>query len=342
RTYNPSIDKSWIFPERYKQYEGDRDGYASTYPRPWFGFFDQNSGSYYTWGGYNPSVQAKSGFRYEGRTGTVIGSVNPADVTVGWVDFDFDQNKLNVNGWPDEVNYVLYKKDAPRPLVNGEWLDASLVFLPDGTVDYRPFGQARAVYNNMGTATVLQDVMREPGRTFHYDKPSAGVLDRSWFADVPLRTSSTDAFYGRNEALRSIDDGRMVYNDEFEHFVARTGYWFVTLGSDVDIERYDDAQFDSVQSVIEHFGTLIRVGVSANGVVRIVDVDVNGDLPEGKQLWDGSDGRYSEVGESSLHFQHMRRDGSLHKLNDPAQPLGEPIVDRVTKEMLTLQRWWMK
>lgn len=91
--------------------------YASTYPRPWFGYWDPTSHRLYPWGGYDHAI-ANSGFCFEGGDGQITGCLNGSD-------------RLASDGTP------VFKTGKVRSLLNGRWLDYYLRFNPDGTVEER-------------------------------------------------------------------------------------------------------------------------------------------------------------------------------------------------------------
>jgi len=103
-------------------FNGAYRGFAPTYPRPWFGYWDAASQRLYPWGGYDTaSIDSAGrhcgGFFYEGRDGTISGCVNPAS------------RSTTAGG-----SVPLYTANQPRPLINGAWQDVCLLFYPDGTV----------------------------------------------------------------------------------------------------------------------------------------------------------------------------------------------------------------
>jgi hypothetical protein len=116
------------------------NGGETTYPRPWFGYFDTGTGTLWPWGGYDAG-KAGSGFYYQGDDGPVLGCRNPVDRTVNH-DWNGDANwaDLDRNGDGDfddfgerEIAWPIVSANDPRPLVNAAWMDACIVFKPDGT-----------------------------------------------------------------------------------------------------------------------------------------------------------------------------------------------------------------
>jgi hypothetical protein len=103
-------------------WNGSFKGFAPTYPRPWFGYWDPATQRLYPWGGYDTaSIDHNNrhcgGFFYEGRDGAITGCTDPAS------------RSTTVGG-----TMPLYAAGQPRPLINGQWQDCCLLFYPDGTV----------------------------------------------------------------------------------------------------------------------------------------------------------------------------------------------------------------
>ncbi len=153
------------------------DTHAS-YPRPWFGFYDETSKTLYPWGAYNPEIDAtlshpNTGLDYEGNDGPIPYDPNldtnvyPAEVW-GRIHHQEDYSGTPsqtgaLRRWPGETgnngstlrefgfthDYVgpdtTKLPGKPRALVNGHWGDYMIFFQPDGQAYSAP-GTARQVF----------------------------------------------------------------------------------------------------------------------------------------------------------------------------------------------------
>ena len=153
---------------------GERD-LSATYPRAWYGFYDDTNKKYYPWGAYNPEIDADinytfsgdgasnvlsgvTGFNYAGVDGPIAYdanldcNINPDTVYGRLYGFStgarscYPGHQGSVSGSngtfnadtasaPDYDSALTYT-GKPRPLISGDLLDFSLMFLPNGKVIY--------------------------------------------------------------------------------------------------------------------------------------------------------------------------------------------------------------
>ena len=135
-----------------------------TYPRPWFGHFDDATGTLYPWGAYNRSIDASlnapnTGLDYQGSDGQIAydsqldTNINPNEVW-GRIHYDEITRSGAIKKWPGQngnatsvhthfgfkANYVgpdsSVMPGSVRPLVNGYWCDFMIVFNPRGEALY--------------------------------------------------------------------------------------------------------------------------------------------------------------------------------------------------------------
>lgn len=312
---------------------GDQTYYGvsgeTTYPRPWFGYYDAAAGRLYPWGGYDPAKSHDgrnySGFYYEGGDGDVVGSRHPTDRTYN-NDFDGsgDYANIDINGDGDvddpferEVGYPVWKEGEPRPLVNADWMDAAIMFVPTGEAFFLEWARGRWVYS-----AVQRDLSDAKGN---------GVRDMSKF--YKTNTQYGGSFRHENNV-----------STEVAHFDRHTGGWHITLGPDaiVDDDRFPDAQ-SALASVLPAY----RVYVGRSGVVRTFRVQRRSDTylddqnvwPSTPSTWiDTSSGRGNPIWRrcrlGSLHADHGSDNYRL-------EPVGRPITGVVTERMLTDRIWWI-
>lgn len=116
----------------------------ATYPRPWFGWWDQGTGRLYPWGGYDHALvdwagRPCSGFYFAGSDGPISGCLNPTD--------RFTTNTTN-------TIMRIHAAGEPRALINADWLDYVIEFYPDGTAKERPpLTVRRTSWSRRGSAT---------------------------------------------------------------------------------------------------------------------------------------------------------------------------------------------
>jgi Tfp pilus assembly protein FimT len=186
--------------------------FPATYPRPWFGWFDNSPGvkRLYPWGGYDPAIKDPAGrscggFYFQGDDGPISGSLNPADrftTHLGW-------------GTPVPAVAILSAGKA-RPLVNGDWLDYVIAFLPDGTVrEQSPMQNRRTSYAQRGAATAQYqaggtgngDLGAFAARTSGETSPMTSYWNHTGRLSItvcPDADKDTDVFASPAEAMASM------------------------------------------------------------------------------------------------------------------------------------------
>lgn len=283
--------------------------FPATFPRPWFGWFDAATGRLFPWGGYDPSLRnngkANAAFYYQGSDPPLVGCLNAVDRISG---ADFDELGRNYTG----VKKV-FKAGEVRPLVNGAWLDYYISFRPDGTAQAGRFGELRAESILRGTAS---DIGLTPNGDIgdmapsrvdwatpgHWSKPPGTTYDHSF--DIPDEVFPASSFQ------------------------AKSGFWYITLAPDVE---YDTDRFASDADAARSMMPAYRVGVSPLGDVRIVmvkpytsrtlDTSINGEQWQSRSVTD-------------ISWQN----GTL--TSSDGSPIGQPVVDALTPEMLVRRVWW--
>jgi prepilin-type N-terminal cleavage/methylation domain-containing protein len=327
---NTKIDK-WSVARADRQTWYGVNG-ETTYPRPWFGYFDETAQRLFPWGGYDPSKDV-SGFFYEGSDGDVSESRHPVDRSYN-NDFNGNGNFTNVdyNGDGDfddpfehEVGYPIYRQGEPRPLVDAAWMDAAIMFTPSGEAIFLEWARGRWAYSTSQRAAGTNDAASEGN----------GVQDRSklW----KTNNSGSDGFGN------PID-----VTTEVAHFVQHTGGWYLTLGPDM---VSDSDSFPNSQSALNSILPAYRVFVGKSGVVRTTRVQRRGDgYLDGKAVWPPLPSDWLRTGTTTGNLLWKRcRMGWLHQLsigdsNNPDYnliPTGKPISTVVTERMLSDRIWWI-
>ena len=304
-------------------YDGD-----ASYPRPWFGCYETATGTLHAWGGYDKSKDY-SGFYFEGKDGDIEGCTHPSDRSYN-NDFDGKNGFTNVDTNNDgdfddpyerEVGYVIWRKGEGRELVNANWLDAAIVFLPTGEARFLEWNRQRRVYiaeqttdskNYYRNGVADRCLEKRPGAWIHFDR----IFESS-----------------------ALSTARTAEQPESTHFVVHTGGWNITLAADAD---RDDNHFDSVDEALRSITPAMRVHVSQTGVVRVLRVQHprSDSFLKERPTWPDSPTDWQNV---SL-IKEFHRDGWLHEsyTSGVPEPMGEPIIDKVSPRMLTDRIWWFK
>jgi prepilin-type N-terminal cleavage/methylation domain-containing protein len=282
--------------------------FPDTYPRPWFGWYDATTKRLMPWGGYDPTLldrrgQPCSGFYFQGQDGAISGQRNPANrrSTV--------KNKAD----PHLRNMLLLAKDELRPLVNGNWMDSYIAFLPDGTVRLEAFGRARM----------------ESRRTRDAGDDSRGGWAVPGYGDLGDLTSDKNW---------SFIPEWMSAASSWER---RSGYWFITVAPDTE---QDTDTFASSREALRSITPAIRVGINRFGDVKIVNV--RNAMPSGSSIlplpltspWSSSPNEVAAWQNKDITYTfyqynvRTKADGS---------PEGSPAVDFVTPEQLERRGMWV-
>jgi prepilin-type N-terminal cleavage/methylation domain-containing protein len=290
-------------------------GSDTSYPRPWFGYFDDVSKRLYPWGGYDPAIP-RSGFSYEGADGTITGCVNPNHRTFN-NNFDIGTGDNNFTT-PGDSGYVIMTKDAPRPLINADWSDVLIIFRANGEVSRGEDFRSRRLYS----ATQAPNANET---TSGYN----GVGDMM----IPQKKTNSDVSNG-------YDIPQMA------HFDRHTGGWFITLAPDA---AQDQDTFPDAAAALASLTPMWRVFIGKDGAVRAQPVATPaGDWLAGKSVWPTSKTVWdSTVSANTDPLWRDCRKGWLHNAttanSDTATfvPRGSPITNVVSKRMLTDKIWWL-
>jgi len=310
------------------------DGGETTYPRPWFGYYDSSTQTLWPWGGYTPG-KTYSGFYYQGSDPVVVGCRNPVSRIVShdwngdnaWTDVD-----RNLDGDLDdpgerETAFPLQLKDEPRPLVNAAWLDAIVLFYPDGRAEFMEWNRARRSY----LATP------DPSPALWDNNFGSGVPDRAKPGSGPA-IPFTDSIYG----ISNIELG------EVAHFQIHTGNWYITLAPDVLDDR---TTFPSAKAAIASMSPCWRVGISPLGIISVIPVmerdGYAAALRAQNKVWPPSPADWLDANPiaSNNKIWDNCRLGILHVTipgwwNSPGKPRGMPITNILDPLMLTDRIWW--
>ena len=153
--------------------DGSERDLTATYPRAWYGYYDDTKKKYYPWGAYNPEIDADAnyrvtnagavgvlcgvtGFNYAGVDGPIPYNaqldclINPDEVHGRLYGFStgarscYPGHKGSVAGsnalfYSDTVSSPDFDQELtytgkPRPLIDGGLMDFTLMFLPNGKV----------------------------------------------------------------------------------------------------------------------------------------------------------------------------------------------------------------
>ena len=330
-------------------------GGETTYPRPWFGYFDPATKKLWPWGGYS-STKPTSGFYYQGKDGPVVGCQNPVTRTYN-NDFNPGQGltddfiNVDVNGDGDfddyserEVNIPIFTAGEPRPLVNANWLDTGIGFFPDGRAFNLEWNRSRRWY--------ADTVMRLPKEGGAPSQHACGVRD---MAKVRISYAlSPWASYGNNTTFTigvPIDYNQSLVDCTFDipetgNFDRHNGGWYITLAPDA---RDDRTSFPDAKAALASMSPMYRVFVGKNGNVSWLDVKQNEGYLAGKKIWPPAQSDWlstSAVPVSNLVWKNCRL-GWLHqpdvgtKNSDVLIPRGRPINDVVSSEMMAKKIWWI-
>jgi prepilin-type N-terminal cleavage/methylation domain-containing protein len=322
-------------------------GGETTYPRPWFGYYDPVAKKLWPWGGYD-SGKPFSAFWYQGKDGAISGSRNPATRSYD-NDFNSSSTFVNVdrNGDGDiadereqEVGIPILAAGAPRPLVNADWMDAGVAFFPDGHAYYLEWNRARRYY-----ADIQSVFIGTPKRNAN------GVRDMAK-VKIDWQLGST-AEYGQNTlfTLGTAPDSNYM-NDctsdipEVGHFDRHLGGWTVTLAPDVHDDRTD---FPTAEAALGSMTPMYRVFIGKNGTVRSFYVKQEEGYLAGKPVWPANPADWlstSSTAASNPVWTNCRI-GWLHVANTGVNnattlvPRGHPVFDVVNTTMLTRRQWWI-
>ena len=331
------------------------DTFSPTYPRPWFGWWDQASHRLYPWGGYDPTIQdggrtattltyswvhtqpqprspngrvpSFTGFYYEGDDGAVSGCVNPSD---RWVidDTNHDGAVSVQSGVADDLTkrYQLWAKNALRPLINAAWQDYMILFRPDGTVVVS-WMNLRHQYGDHLAQNTNYNLVREDGGPYgSWNAQAAGVTGPFSVPDLAMGDMC-------NKVNTDFElNGGLINWQEASSYDQRTGYWWVTLAPDA---ANDNDVFPNAEAAMQSVTPMYRVGVNKFGEVKVVKVRTS--IPSGTVLDTTIVGAgWNNLATTTAHYQ-------LNQLtNADGTALGMPAEDFATASMMQNRQWWTK
>jgi prepilin-type N-terminal cleavage/methylation domain-containing protein len=337
-------------------------GYAPTYPRPWFGYFDTARGRLFPWGGYDHqlgldepwkkldgsgAVTNYTGFFYEGADGAVLGCRNPITRTYNndWNrDLDFADTDL-LRG--PETGYQVLVAGEPRPLVSADWQDFLVVFRPDGQVYCPPFKTNRKRFKNVQSVPTGSYVAANAGTWY-----ANGVSDttKPW---LPLSGVSTlDTAFNYRAVNRPTSWAAFSEAAEVGHFVRNCGYYSITFAPDSPDDR---DEFPTAAEAIASMSPMYRVQLSVQGAIQVLRVDVRNDsalaalnpLPSSPSYWTDTSMAAGALLAQEMRWGFLQRslkaNGAAWTDADNitnAVPRGRPIADVLTPRMLTGKIWW--
>jgi prepilin-type N-terminal cleavage/methylation domain-containing protein len=346
-------------PPTYTSTVGVNFGYGTTYPRPYFGWYDPASRRLYPWGGYDPNLPAVanipgygtsvsettstySGLCYQAPSEPAIpDSRNPEDHAYGKAEFNAGAwyTTLQTDHWPSLVRdtgplpndtYYLRRQGAPRALVDGNWGDFAIVFEADGTAWFPPMKCNRRWYAQGGL----------PSKGVCGPKPAVKGASRTTYLLSNFRTSGND--------LNAI-----APNGESIHYQRHTNRAYITLAPDSPDDR---DIFESAKQALRSLTPMFRVFVSTSGVIGYVPVrEDDGVLAaytaQGWTPWPADPAVYAMETSNRDLIDFNFRYGWLHQKQSAFTgnysgywelvPRGMPITDRVSAEMMIRRIWWL-
>ncbi len=290
-------------------------GGSQTFPRPWFGWWDGATKRLYPWGGYDPAI-APSGFYFWGNANAPSGYYNiqgvrdPIAPTVcrNTCDRYLDHwvvCNTNPPRNPEGVGTdLLYANGSPRPLLNADWRDASLLFLSDGSVRWGGWLPARH----------LRD----------YSGPNQrGVPERC--------NAQPGGFGGPNHHTKT----------EASNFDQDSGGWFITLAPDADTDK---DTFETAKDALDSLMPMVRVFVSKFGEVRVIPVSRTpkfagtAPFPTTANWYNTGSNVQREFGMDRV----VDRSVSASDGTGLGRVVGAPITDFITPDMLAKRQVWMR
>lgn len=278
--------------------------FPSTYPRPWCGWWDGAANRLRPWGGYDPALvdgagRKNSAFYYEGQDGAITGCLTPAAKTR---TSTLTKTEMGNESTADNAS-VLLAGGAPRPLVNGNWLDCQVLFYPDGHVQIPGFMDLRYWSR------------RTQGAGGGNAVPGYGDLGDLY---PPCKSLSNHRLHERPATW----------------FQEASGYWYFTLAPDL---QQDSDVFPNVQAALKSLQPCMRVGINPVGDVRVVQVRtaLSPTLPDGTTVHlDNSITSWSDPVQTKAKYARNMLSDANGKLR------GAPITDSLTVEMLSQRSWW--
>jgi type II secretory pathway pseudopilin PulG len=330
-------------------------GYAPTYPRPWFGWYDPARQRLFPWGGYDHQlgldepwttytgakpVTNYTGFFYEGSDGEVVGCSHPRTRT--W-DNDWNRDQDFNDSDPErgpERDHVLYAQGAPRPLVSADWQDFLIVFRPDGRIHCPPFKSNRRRFLAAQSPTAPATFAG-----LHGNGVSDSAKPLVAYDGLPSATAWTAAYDYGFSTLKTEQA-------EIGHCVRNSGSYHISFAADAADDR---DEFPSAAAALAGLAPIYRVQLGSEGLIRVRRVDIRSDAglagftpyPATPDYWTDAStpgsARLAQEMRWGFFQQPLRRDGlPFADQDDPtvALPRGRPIEDVLTPRMLSGKIWW--
>lgn len=301
-----------------------------SYPRPWFGWWDQanaaggGAGRLYPWGGYDPGIPG-SGFYYWGPAAAPayapldpqpVGCANAAARALDhWSEGQNATGSSGSSSWelPDAPGAdVLYTAGSPRPLVNADWRDMSILFCATGEVEWGGCMPAR----------------------------HCSILKDGTVSGIAVHRGAAERCNGVFSTRGTI---QQHYQAETGNFERDSGGFFITLAPDVAV---DVDVFPTAREALDSLLPAYRVFVSVIGDVRVIPVSRA--APAGTTLhpFPTSQDWYRTGNNMKTYFGQdrlvtgTRLDTGSTGIGDP-EP-GGPITSFLTADMLTNRAVWLK
>jgi len=283
-----------------------------SYPRPWFGWYDDTAKRLFPWGGFDSAISAKSGFHYQGwrpAGDNNYSTVDPAPTgcrhPVDRFLDRWDRGQMSADPPRGPDSDLLYKKDDPRPLIDSANRDVWFWFRPDGTVTMGDWMTTR--HHLSFCDDNLNGLQR-------------GIPDRGGHKG-----------WGTNQRTQT----------ESGCFDATTGGWFITLAPD----SLDDKDgFASAKEALDSISPMYRVFVSRFGETRVLAVSTRPEL-KGMSAFPPTASWWQNAASIKLNFPADRYlDGSKLRGDGVANgnQIGEPITGWVTPGTLSGRQVWLK
>jgi prepilin-type N-terminal cleavage/methylation domain-containing protein len=288
-----------------------------SFPRPWFGWYDSGNGRLHGWGGWDPAIPG-SGFYYWGHTGAgsyavidpePVGCRNPVDRRLDhWTE---GQQAQGSSG----------SSSAQLPEIPAS--DARNIDLLYAAGTPRPL--INAGWRDV-SLVFTADGMVEWGGTL--PARHCKLFWNNYPALVPaVNRGAAERSNGQASNSGVIDDHAQA---EMGNFDVDAGGWFITLAPDMlqDVDSFPDAN-----AALDSLMPMYRVFVSVLGEVRVVQVSQVAKFGS-TSPWPAAAGDWA--GQLATGFPRDRH------LDASGKPVGSPISDFVTPDMLRNRSVWKK
>jgi prepilin-type N-terminal cleavage/methylation domain-containing protein len=312
-------DMDWGDSKRASNWRCRAPSSHESYPRPWFGYYNQTQKKLYPWGGFDSSITG-SGFYYQGvanaNSTTVDAALSSCTNTATRIldEWSSSQNsRTNVPAQPSSAQ--LYATGEPRPLINADWRDCSIIYNMQGHARWGGWMPARHCDGYGDTA-------------------SAGVSRIAAKRGVSERCNGTFEYY--TGAINQYYEAEVVNHD------LATGGWYFTLAPDAPD---DNDSFPSARAALESMMPIYRVFASQYGDVRVIPVSQREDTG-GLSIFPPDAAWWSSLTNLRTMFPvGVYFDGSRVHASGPTSTgaiVGRPITDWVTPGTLSNRQVWLK